>query len=75
MNALRSIQGIHAPMRLAAEIRAVRNMGRLPFLASSNASLDALTGRDFDFGFADFMNVPEFQETWAQPHRLMDQVL
>ena len=41
---LTKMQGIHAPMRLIMERKAVRNIGHLPCLHRHNALLDALTG-------------------------------
>lgn len=44
---LRTVQGIHAPLRLLAEQKAASKVGHLPFLSSrSNLMLDVLNGRD-----------------------------
>ena len=47
---LRQVQGVHAPLRLTAELRAAQRVGRLPFLQSSNLMADTLTGRDETLG-------------------------
>lgn len=39
MAGLINVQGLHAPLRLAMERRAVQQVGRLPFLPSSNLHL------------------------------------
>lgn len=46
----RNTQGIHAPMRIAMELKATEKIGRLPFLSSSNLMKDVLLGRDEDIG-------------------------
>ena len=53
---LKSIQGIHAPLRLIHERRAALRVQRLPVLNSSNLMLDVLTGRDELIGPEDFLN-------------------
>jgi proteasome maturation protein len=47
---LRNTQGLHAPLRMAMELKATEKIGRLPFLSSSNAMRDALLARDLDIG-------------------------
>ncbi|KAJ7401209.1 Proteasome maturation protein [Pitangus sulphuratus] len=54
---LRNIQGIHAPLKLQMEFRAVKQVQRLPFLHSSNVALDTLRGNDECIGFEDILNV------------------
>ncbi|KAF4018063.1 hypothetical protein G4228_009780 [Cervus hanglu yarkandensis] len=41
---LRNIQGLFAPLKLQMEFKAVQQVQRLPFLPSSNLSLDILRG-------------------------------
>jgi len=53
---LKKIQGIHAPLRLMAERRAASQVGRLPFMASSNLMKDVLEGRDGTIDFEDVFN-------------------
>ena len=43
---LRNIQGLFAPLKLQMEFKAVQQVQRLPFLPSSNLSLDILRGND-----------------------------
>jgi len=61
---LRSIQGIHAPLRLIAERRAAKQIGRLPFLTSSNVMLEVLDGRDETIGVEDFLNGLSFIQSF-----------
>lgn len=42
----RKVQGMHAPMRLLFERKAVAKTGHLPFLPRSNFSEEVLDGRD-----------------------------
>ncbi|KAJ6662368.1 hypothetical protein lerEdw1_012532 [Lerista edwardsae] len=53
---LRNIQGLHAPMKLQMEFKAVKQVQRLPFLHSSNLSLDILKGNYDCIGFEDILN-------------------
>lgn len=48
---LRNTQGIHAPLRLAMELKSAEKVGRLPFLPSSNVMRDVILGRDEDIGY------------------------
>ena len=48
---LRNTQGIHAPMRLAMELKTAEKVGRLPFLSSSLAMKDVILGRDEEIGY------------------------
>ena len=43
---LRSVQGIHAPLRLLAERKAALQVGHLPCLPRSNLMVDVLDGND-----------------------------
>ncbi|XP_064361038.1 proteasome maturation protein isoform X1 [Dromaius novaehollandiae] len=60
---LRNIQGLHAPLKLQMEFRAVKQVQRLPFLHSSNIALDTLRGNDECIGFEDILN------EWKKSHR------
>ena len=53
---LRNIQGLFAPLKLQMEFKAVQQVHRLPFLPSSNLSLDILRGNDETIGFEDILN-------------------
>ena len=46
MKMLRNLQGLHAPLRLVMERKAVQNVGHLPCLHRHNVMLDALTGEN-----------------------------
>lgn len=72
---LRNSQGLHAPMRLAMELKASEKIGRLPFLPSSMAMRDSLLGRDQEIGFEDILNTPEFREQMGQPHAVVEKSL
>ncbi|XP_020278301.1 proteasome maturation protein [Pseudomyrmex gracilis] len=72
---LRNTQGLHAPLRLAMELKATEKIGRLPFLQSSNLMRNVLLGRDQDIGFEDIFNTPEFREQMGQPHAVVEKNL
>ncbi|XP_015606083.1 proteasome maturation protein [Cephus cinctus] len=72
---LRNAQGLHAPMRLAMELKAADNIGRLPFLPSSCMMRDVLLGRDEEIGFEDILNAAEFREQVGQPHAVVEKSL
>lgn len=69
---LRNVQGLHAPLRIGMELKAVKQVGRLPFLQSSNALYDSLTGRDLEIGPEDIFNTAEFREVTGQPHAVCE---
>ncbi|XP_066477738.1 proteasome maturation protein [Tiliqua scincoides] len=72
---LRNIQGLHAPMKLQMEFRAVKQVQRLPFLHSSNLSLDILKGNYDCIGFEDILNDPEQREVMGDPHLMIEHKL
>lgn len=72
MSVLRNTQGLHAPLRLAAELKATLAVGRLPFLPSSNLAAATLTGRDDSIDFNDFLNPIEFNEKLVNPQCVME---
>ncbi|XP_014470953.1 PREDICTED: proteasome maturation protein [Dinoponera quadriceps] len=69
---LRNTQGMHAPLRIAMELKTTEKIGRLPFLSSSNVMRDVLLGTDQDIGFQDIFNTPEFREQMGQPHAVVE---
>ncbi|XP_060531455.1 proteasome maturation protein [Cylas formicarius] len=75
MAILRNTQGLHAPLRIAMELKSAQKIGRLPFLRSSNAMLDSLTGRDLEIMPEDIFNSPELFEMSAQPHAVVEKSL
>lgn len=75
MTMLRNIQGLHAPLRIAMELKAAKQVGHLPFLHSSNVMKDSLTGRDLEIGPEDVFNTAEFQEIVGQPHAVCERSL
>ncbi|KAJ8952971.1 hypothetical protein NQ314_007447 [Rhamnusium bicolor] len=58
LTVLSNTQGLHAPLRIAMELKSAKRIGRLPFLSSSNVMHDALTGRDLEIGPEDIFNTP-----------------
>ncbi|RLW08334.1 hypothetical protein DV515_00003151 [Chloebia gouldiae] len=72
---LRNIQGIHAPLKLQMEFRAVKQVQRLPFLHSSNMGMDILRGNDECIGFEDILNDPSQSEVMGEPHMMMEHKL
>lgn len=75
MAILRNTQGLHAPLRIAMEMKAASKIGHLPFLPSSNLMMDVLTGRDLEIGPEDIFNTNEFNETMLMPHATMERSL
>ncbi|KAF2893594.1 hypothetical protein ILUMI_12581 [Ignelater luminosus] len=75
MTILRNTQGLHAPLRISMELKAAKQVGRLPFLQSSNIMHDVLTGRDLEIGPEDVYNTAEFRETMGQPHAMIEKSL
>ncbi|XP_030056208.1 proteasome maturation protein [Microcaecilia unicolor] len=72
---LRNIQGIHAPLKLQMEYKAVKQVQRLPFLQSSNIALDTLRGNDECIGFEDILNDPSQSEVMGEPHVMLEHSL
>uniref|UniRef100_G3RH27 Proteasome maturation protein n=1 Tax=Gorilla gorilla gorilla TaxID=9595 RepID=G3RH27_GORGO len=69
---LRNIQGLFAPLKLQMEFKAVQQVQRLPFLSSSNLSLDVLRGNDETIGFEDILNDPSQSEVMGEPHLMVE---
>nr|BAN21198.1 unkown protein [Riptortus pedestris] len=72
---LRNNQGLHAPMKIMAELHATRQVGRLPFLESSNLSADTIRNNDDLLDFTDFLNHPDTEERMVIPHVVMERKL
>lgn len=77
MAMLRNTQGLHAPLRLAMEMKLVSNAGHLQCLPNHrhNLHLDVLTGRDTEIAFEDIFNNGEYPEISGQPHAIMEKSL
>merc|ERR1712121_561260 len=75
MTVLRNTQGVHAPLRLLMERKAVSHVSRLPFLPSHNVALDVLTGNDECIGFEDVLGGPEVSEVMGNPHAMVEKRL
>merc|ERR1712008_13617 len=66
---LRKMQGIHAPLKLMMEKKAVAKVGHFACMsARSNFQLDILEGRDDTITFNDILAQPEHYEGVTQPH-------
>nr|SVE74570.1 EOG090X0J8E [Daphnia barbata] len=75
MRMLRTMQGLHAPIRLHMEKLAVKDLGHLPCLHRHNAMLDALTGKDSTIEFEDFLNNQQDLEIMGHPHIMIERQL
>lgn len=75
MAILRNTQGLHAPFKLMAELRAASQVGRLPFLESSNLATATLKNSDDFLDFTDFLNHPDNEERNLIPHVVVESKL
>ncbi|KAB0347201.1 hypothetical protein FD754_012058 [Muntiacus muntjak] len=69
---LRNIQGLFAPLKLQMEFEAGQQVQRLPFLPSSNLSLDILRGNNETIGFEDILNDPSQSEPIGKLHLMVE---
>ncbi|XP_024624597.1 proteasome maturation protein-like [Neophocaena asiaeorientalis asiaeorientalis] len=69
---LRNIQGLFAPLKLQMEFKAVQQVQHLPFLPSSNLSLDILRGNDELLDFEGVLNDPSKSELMGEPHLMVE---
>lgn len=72
---IRAHDGFGAQLKYMMELNAVNKVGRLPFMASSHASRDALLGLDEMITPADIYGTPEVSERMCQPHAVMEKRL
>jgi proteasome maturation protein len=73
---LRKMQGVHAPLRVMMERRAVANVGHLPCITQrSNLHADVLSGRDELIAPADVFGRPENFEGMSMPHNVIEKHL
>ncbi|XP_037678531.1 proteasome maturation protein-like [Choloepus didactylus] len=72
---LRNIQGLFAPLKLQMEFKAVQQAQKLPFLLSSNFSLNILQGNAKTIGFEDILNDPSQSEVMGEPHLMVEHKL
>lgn len=75
MQVLRNTQGLHAPLRIAMELKSASKVGHLPFLKSSNIMMESLTGRDLEIMPEDLFNTGEFSEVAGMPHAVVEKSL
>merc|ERR1711936_1123627 len=76
MKQLQKLQGIHAPLRLMREKKAVQKVGHFPCISTrSNFQLDILEGNDDIISFGDVLGSPEHYEGMAQPHDIIEKNL
>lgn len=69
---LKSVQGLHAPLRLKFENKMAAKIQRLPFLPSSNLMLNTLNGTNLTFNFEDVFCDPSFSETLVTPFMMIE---
>ena len=74
---LRKTMGLAMPLRLAMEKKAASKVGHLPCLSvASKASLEALTGEDFNIGFDDvFGKMENFESMTDSPFNVVNKYL
>uniref|UniRef100_A0A803SXM8 Proteasome maturation protein n=1 Tax=Anolis carolinensis TaxID=28377 RepID=A0A803SXM8_ANOCA len=72
---LRNIKGLHAPLKLQMEFKAVKQAQHLPFLHSFHLSLDILKGNYDGIGFEDILNDPEQNEIMGESHLMAERKL
>ena len=66
---LRKMQGLHAPLKLMFEKKAVAKVGHFACMsARSNFQLDILEGNDDIITFNDILAQPEHYEGMTRPH-------
>lgn len=59
LSTLRNIHGLFAPLKLQMKFKAVQQIQLLPFLPTSNLSLDILKGNDGTTGFEDIFDLSQ----------------
>ena len=64
--------GLFAPLKLQMEFKAMQHVLHLPFLPSSNLSLDILRGNDETIGFEDILNDLSQSELMGEPHLMVE---
>lgn len=76
MRILRATQGMHAPLRIQMEKKAISQAGgRLPFLNSERLGMQVLNGTDTTIAFCDVLNTPEHKERAGLPSAEMERNL
>ena len=70
---LQKLQGIHAPLKIMHEKKAVANVGHFPCMSNrSNFQLDILEGNDEFITFGDILGRREHYEGMSHPHDTID---
>ena len=73
---LRTVQGLHAPLKMMYEKKAAASIGHFACISNrSNFQLDILEGNDDIITFNDVLAQPEHYEGTAQPHDVIDRSL
>ncbi|XP_014260284.1 proteasome maturation protein [Cimex lectularius] len=75
MTILRNTQGLHAPIKLGAELWAAKQVGRLPFMESSGLATATIKSTDDMLDFTDILSLPEQDEHLLMPHVVMEHKL
>ncbi|XP_067620436.1 proteasome maturation protein [Eurosta solidaginis] len=70
----RNREGQGVPLKMAMELHAANQVGRLPFLHSSNMMRDVLLGKDEMIDFSDILGNPEHFEFQNQPHATVEKL-
>merc|ERR1719471_54318 len=66
---MRKVQGLHAPLKMMYEKKAVSKVGHFACISNrSNFQLDILEGNDDMISFNDVLGRPEHYEGVTQPH-------
>ncbi|XP_054741640.1 proteasome maturation protein [Anastrepha obliqua] len=74
MQVARNREGQGVPLKMAMELHAANQVGRLPFLNSSNMMRDVLLGRDEMIDFSDILGNPEHFEFHNEPHATVEKM-
>ncbi len=78
MEQLRRVQGLHAPLKIAMERNAVKNVGHFACIVGhgqGNVLDDVLSGRDEDVGPSAMFGGKRRHETLSTPHDVIENSL
>ncbi|XP_017480502.1 PREDICTED: proteasome maturation protein-like [Rhagoletis zephyria] len=74
MQVTRNREGLGVPLKMAMELHAANQVGRLPFMNSSNMMRDVLLARDEMIDFTDILGNPELFEFQNHPHATVEKM-
>ncbi|PVF94550.1 hypothetical protein CPB86DRAFT_788943 [Serendipita vermifera] len=72
LNLYRNVYGLHAPVRLLMERKAVAQNPHFPAMQQSNVHMDILMGRDTTLDVGDFFGDIEYGTQFVDIHRDME---